>query len=155
MTNRPYTWVVNAGQGMRVGDAGTFFATMQFRVIDTHPASNDASQSFRVSTLGYLYNLEGTDGTAAWRIHWHRDSVSPVTEPHLHFPPNLKLHYACERMTFEIAIRWCIEAGAPVRHSADVALQELAVTEAPHLLHRSWTSPLDPGYLEATQAGRP
>jgi hypothetical protein len=55
---KTYSWVLNAGRGMKLGDAGTLHASMQFRIIDTDPTTNDFGKPLRVTTLGYNYKLE-------------------------------------------------------------------------------------------------
>lgn len=137
-----YSWVLNAGQGMKLGNVGTFHASMLFKVIDTDPTTNDFGKHLRVTTLGYNYKLEQAGGDV-WRMHWHPDGVSHVRVPHLHVPPEYQVHRPCERMTFENAIRWCIEDGAPLTCTRSEAEGHLLLTETPHKLHRSWSSPLD------------
>jgi len=73
-------------------------------------------------------------------MHWHPDGPSDIWEPHLHIPLDLKMHYPCDRMTFETAIRWCIQAGAPLTCTLQEAENELIEIEAPHTLYRSWRS---------------
>lgn len=41
------------------------------------------------------------------------------------------------RMTFENAVRWAVEFGAVPMH--DNWEDRLALAEAPHILHRSWS----------------
>lgn len=94
------------------------------------------------TTLGYNYKLEQAGGDV-WRMHWHPDGVSHVRVPHLHVPPEYQVPRPCERMTFENAIRWCIEDGAPLTCTRSEAEGHLLLTETPHKLHRSWSSPLD------------
>lgn len=140
--DKPYSWVLNAGNGMRLQGVGTFHASMQFQVIDTDPDTNDLGKRLRVTTLGYNYKLEQPDGDL-WRMHWHPDGVSDVREPHLHVPLDLSMHLPCDRMTFETAIRWCIEYGAPLLCAPQEAEEQLLLSEMPHKLHRTWASPFD------------
>lgn len=140
---RTYSWVLNAGRGMKLGDVGTLHASMQFQVIDTDPATNDLGKCLRVTTLGYNYRLERSDGGDLWRMHWHPDGVSDVREPHLHVPVDLRVHLPCDRMTFETAIRWCTEYGAPLLCAPHEAEEQLLLSETPHKLHRTWASPFD------------
>ncbi|MGH3904823.1 MAG: hypothetical protein ACRDTE_11615 [Pseudonocardiaceae bacterium] len=137
------SWVLNGGNGMKLGDIGTLHASMTFRVIDTDPSTNELGKPLRVSTLDYNYKLELPGGTDMWRMHWHPDGVSDTREPHLHIPPDLKVHRPCDRMTFENAIRWCIRDGAPLTCSPREAEDFLTDVEAPHRLHRSWGSRAD------------
>ena len=43
------------------------------------------------------------------------------------------------RVTLETVIRACMEMGAPLTVDAGEAIKHLALTEAPHMLHRSWS----------------
>lgn len=81
--------------------------------------------------------------------------MSPAREPHLHLPPDIGLHRPVERWTFETAIRWLILDKAPLSCSSAEAEHELAEVEAPHVLHRGWSSPLDDGYFKAMQERQP
>lgn len=134
-----YSWVLNPEKGMKLGNAGTLYASMQFQVIDTDPASNEFGKRLRVTTFGYNYRLEHPSGSDRWRMHWHPDGVSDVREPHLHIPPDLKVHRPCDRMTFENAIRWCIKDGAPLSCTPQEAEDELILWETPTKL--IWASP--------------
>ena len=113
---RSVSWILNSGEGMRLGEVGT---------------------------LGYNYRLELPNGKDKWRMHWHPDGLSDMHDPHLHTPPDLKVHRPCDRMTFETAIRWCLEDGAPLTCGVREAEDLLTEAEAPHRLHRSWSSALD------------
>ena len=140
---RPVAWVLNGGNGMKLGDIGILHALMKFQVIDADPSTNELKKPLRVTTLSYNYKLEQPDGCDKWRMHWHPDGLSDAREPHLHVPPDLKVHRPCDRMTFETAIRWCIKDGAPLNRSLREAEDFLAEVEAPHRLHRTWSSRLD------------
>ncbi len=140
---RTYSWILNAGGGMRLQGVGTFHASMQFQIIDTDPTTNDLGKRLRVTTLAYNYKLEQPDGRDLWRMHWHPDGQSDIREPHLHVPPELKVHRPCDRATFETAIRWCIGDGAPLVCTLQEAEDQLLLSETPHKLHRTWASPHD------------
>jgi hypothetical protein len=127
---------------MRLRGVGTFHASMRFQVIDTDPATNDLGKPLRVTTLAYNYKLEQRGGDL-WRMHWHPDGRSDTREPHLHVPPDLKVHRPCDRMTLETAIRWCIGDGAPLLCTPQEAEEQLLLSETPHKLHRTWASSHD------------
>jgi hypothetical protein len=93
--------------------------------IDYGPDPNEFAKRFRVTTLSYNYRLEHPGGGDRWRMHWHPEGISDVRKPHLHIPPDLKVHRPCDRMTFENAIRWCIEDGAPLACTLQKAENEL------------------------------
>jgi hypothetical protein len=38
---KEYSWVLNAGQGMKLGDIGTLHASMKYKIIDADPATNE------------------------------------------------------------------------------------------------------------------
>lgn len=133
-----YTWVLCGPGGMALTGVGTFHAEMRFEVIDADPVKYGAA--FRVSTRGYRYKLRATGETEdEWLIHWHPKGDSPYKDPHVHIKNDLTRHLPTGRITFEKVIAWCIEYGAPIRGSKDDAINALALIEAPHLLHRSWS----------------
>lgn len=131
-----YSWTINNGAGMRLGSAGTFFASMRFKIIDADPVRHEAP--LRVTARGYLYSLKAPNGDDIWRMHWHPGGASQEERPHLHIHPNLKQHQVSPRMTFEKAIQWCIPFGAPLTCSLEEALAHLEVAQAEHILYRSW-----------------
>jgi hypothetical protein len=55
---KTYSCVLNPQKGMKLGDAGTLYASMQFQLLDTDPASNEFGKRLRVGMLGYNYRLE-------------------------------------------------------------------------------------------------
>lgn len=136
-----YNWSINGGDGMRLGQAGKFYASMQFEVVDSNPTEHDDEHqgSFRCSTRGYNYKLSTPRGHDLWRLHWHPAGRSPEKGPHMHLPPDLDRHLPVGRITFEQALKWLIEYDAPLRVDREHALAELSEIEAAHLLHRSWT----------------
>ncbi|WP_054054460.1 hypothetical protein [Alloactinosynnema sp. L-07] len=134
-----YSWHLNQDRGVPLGKIGTFYASMKFEVIDADQSKYD--KPFRVTTREYNYKLEGPDGSDQWRMHWHPDSrVSPERYPHMHLPPDLKIHRRTSRMTFEAAITWCIALGAPLSVETAEALQIVTLTEARHVLWRGWSN---------------
>ncbi|WP_104529542.1 hypothetical protein [Blastococcus saxobsidens] len=102
---------------------------------------------FRVTTRGYDYSLVRGEATELWAIHWHPSGNSWERLPHVHLgdvlfadgaPVSSKSHLRTGRMTFENAVRWCIEfGGVPLHDDWD---ERLALAEAPHLLHRTWSA---------------
>lgn len=133
-----YAWVLNGADGAALGEAGTFFAGMEFEVVGCDPTTNEYGHPFRVSTRSYHYKLRSSQGTDAWRMHWHPGGNSPITFAHLHLPPDLKRHLPSERMTFEKAIAWCAQFGAPLTCSTEEANDRLVLAESAHRLHRTW-----------------
>ncbi|MFD0199597.1 MULTISPECIES: hypothetical protein [Saccharothrix] len=134
---RTYSWALNGDAGLAIRGVGTFFADMHFAVIDADQQHYE--KLYRVTTLGYRYELEDTDGKTQWRMHWHPNGRSPVDYPHMHTLPDLKAHKPTARVTFEKAVLWCIASGAPLCCEVEEAMQILEVTESLHRLHRSWS----------------
>jgi hypothetical protein len=135
-----YSWVLNGAEGMDLGPAGRFIASMEFEIIDTDPATNEFGHPYRVTARSYHYKLRGRDGVDQWRIHWHPEGRSRIKTPHLHRPPDMKQHWPTGRMTMENAVGWCVESGAAITsESAQQAQEMLTLIEAPHRLYRTWT----------------
>ncbi len=145
-----YAWVLNGASGLPLPPAGTFFAQMEFEVIDTDPEIDELGLPLRVTTKSYHYKLRDDDaGQDHWRAHWHPSGNSPVTWPHLHLPSDFKRHLPSERFTLENAIFWCAQYDAPLTCSMAEAEDRLVLAEAPHRLHRSWPpQPRQPSPLE-------
>lgn len=131
-----HAWTLCPTEGMPLRGLGTLTATMNYEIVAVDPARHEGGR-WRVSTRSYAYTLTLADGTEDWAMHWHPVGYSPVTTPHFHFRQRRpRGHFASERHTFEMAVRWCIELGAtPARPDWDVVLAE---TEAIHRLWRTW-----------------
>lgn len=133
-----YSWVLNGSRGADLGPAGILTASMEFEIIDCDPSTNEFGHPLRVSSRSYHYKLRAPDGTDRWRMHWHPEGKSPITWAHLHMPPDDKLHLASDRMTFEKAIMWCAQFGAPLTCTLGEAADRVLLIEAPHRLNRTW-----------------
>ena len=123
-----------------------FYAAMSWRLIQD---DRDGYGPYRVTSTYYDYSLT-VDEEELWALHWHPDGLSDVTYPHQHLgsrllalssPMSSKAHLPTGRMTFESAVRWVIESGAAPA-CADWE-DRLTLSEAPHLLFRSWTQDRD------------
>jgi hypothetical protein len=127
---------------MKLAQTGTFYASMRFEIVDSDPSEHDEDHQgdYRCSARAYNYKLSTPRGADLWRMHWHPMGVSPSKDPHVHLPPDLDRHLPTGRMTFENALSWLIEFDAPLRVSRDDALAEIAQTEAPHVLYRTWST---------------
>lgn len=130
-----YRWTLNDRHGADLGPAGRFSATMNFEIVRCDPRHEGV---YRVSTRGYRYQLRRPDGCAAWRLDWHPTGVGARPEPHLHQPPDWKVHHRTDRVGFEAAIRLCIAAGAPLTCSREEAELHLLGAEGPYKLYRTW-----------------
>jgi hypothetical protein len=131
-----YSWMLNGPEGMELGDVGVLRAAMWFEVVDADPAKHD--KPYRVTTRGYNYWLTMPSGQDAWRVHWHPTGNSDVSYPHVHPMPSYG-HFLTPRLTFETIVQWCMEMGAPLTCTREEADNFLALVEAPHLLHRTWS----------------
>lgn len=146
-TDVPYVWLLNDAKGMRLGGVGRLRATMQFMIIACDPATNEHGHRLRVTTLGYNYKISDRDDRDQLRFHWHPRGAGANPHPHVHALPNLDTHVYMPRVTLETVIRACLEIGAPLTMDVDEAVKHLAVTEAPHMLYRTW-SDWPPGRAE-------
>ncbi|MGI8642914.1 MAG: hypothetical protein ACR2LS_02220 [Thermomicrobiales bacterium] len=63
-----------------------FVARLEYRV---HP-SVDGGADFEAHTTNYRYHILDRDDREILAYHWHPNSVSPVTEPHLHLSGRLR-----------------------------------------------------------------
>lgn len=134
-----YVWQLNAGRGMSWPAVGTFLASMNFRIVEADPTHHDAQPGdLRVTTAQYHYHFKDPDDHAKWRMHWHPEGRSYVTEPHLHRLPDTKIHWSTPRMSFETAVRWCMTEGAPLSCGEAEADDRLTSTEATFKLFSSW-----------------
>ena len=138
-----YSWLLNSPQGMPLRGVGTLHAQMWFKFVKADTSKHEGA--IRVTTLGYLYRLEGLDSKDIWRAHWHPQGNSPVSVPHVHIAPHLKSHFITPRITFENVVQWCAELGAPLRCTLEEAVTRLELAQAQHVLFRSWnTRPDEP-----------
>ena len=132
------TWILNEGAGLSLANVGTFFAEMGFQIVESDPKKHEGR--YRVTTLRYRYRLESLSGVDRWRAHWHPDGNSRVKVPHIHLPPDLKLHFEVPRISFEQTLQWCIQLGAPLSCSETEAERVLAETHGVHVLYRTWVN---------------
>jgi len=131
-------WVVNGGSGVILPHVGVLQARQQFRVVECDPARHDTTEGkYRITTLAYDYELDDQERRPLWKMHWHPTGMSDTKYPHLHLPGQPG-HRATPRMLVEHAVRWARNDGAMMRREdwADV----LTLTEAEHVLYRSWSS---------------
>lgn len=152
---RIYSWELNGGRGMSWPAVGTFVANMNFEIVDADPDRHDPREgALRVSTRSYHYHfLEPGTRRAKWRMHWHPTGCSSFTDPHLHRPPDIKVHWPTPRMSFETAIRWCEVEGVPLACDRSQFEDRLTEAESGFRLFRSWQDVTDSGY--PSSLGRP
>jgi hypothetical protein len=143
---KQYSWGLNNGAGAELLSDGpdlTLFAAMYWKLIED---DRDGYGPLRISTLGYEYSLVTGTNTELWALHWHPAGRSWEKRPHLHLgdvlltdasPVDSKTHLPTGRMTFENAIRWAVGSRAMPMHEDWEG--RLALAEAPHILHRSWS----------------
>jgi hypothetical protein len=100
---------------------------------------------WRVSTRGYMYEMQTSSGELVWSYHWH--PTSKVQNPHAHIGHaqlrpeavlSYKAHHPTGRISLESVIRTCIaEYGAsPLR--TDWA-EILDARESDFATYRSWS----------------
>lgn len=131
------SWLLNSEDGASLPGLGRLQASMRFMVVECDPAKHEGA--YRVTTRSYRYQLLDLEGKSQWRMDWHPEGPGAREEPHLHRPPDMALHYATSRISFERVIRWCITAGARLTCSVEEAEARLMEIEAPFRLHQSWT----------------
>lgn len=148
----PYVWILNDEEGMTLRGVGRLRATMQFMIIGCDPTANEEGHPLRVSTLGYNYKISNVADEDQIRFHWHPRGSAKNPHPHVHALPNLETHIYMPRVTLETVIRACLEMAAPLTVDVGEAIKQLAMTEAPHMLHRSW-SDWPPGRNEPYRTG--
>jgi hypothetical protein len=100
---------------------------------------------YRVSTRGYVYEVQTDSGEVVWSYHWHPNSR--IIGPHIHLGHTQlaedavmtsKVHYPTGRVSLESVIRTCgTEHGVtPLRDDWDEVLDR---TEADFQTYRSWS----------------
>ena len=152
----PYLWILNGEDGMDLRGVGRQRATMQFQVVDCDPTRNEERHPLRVTTPGYNYKISNIADEDLIRFHWHPRGAGASQHPHVHALPDLRLPVYMPRVTLEAVIRTCVEMGAPLTVAADEAIKHLALTEAPHMLYRSWSDwPPGHGAPYGTRGGPP
>ena len=101
--------------------------------------------AWRVSTRGYMYELQTSSGELVWSYHWH--PTSRVDNPHAHIGYtqlardavlSYKAHYPTGRISLESVIRTCItEYGViPINGNWE---QDLAARERDFVEYRTWS----------------
>jgi len=129
---------VNDGSGMVLPRVGVLNARQRFRVVECDPDKHDTTEGLlRVTTLAYDYEMKDDTNSWLWRMHWHPTGNSAATHPHVHLP-TMAGHLATPRMLIEHAVKWAHEFGATMRR--DDWENVLALSEANHVLYRSWSS---------------
>ena len=116
---------------------------MQYEIVRMQEAADRGP--WRVSTRGYMYELQTASGELVWSYHWH--PTSKVHSPHAHLGHtqlapdavlSYKAHYPTGRISLESVIRICItEYGVtPMSESWE---KILAARESDFEAHRTWS----------------
>ncbi|WP_300604591.1 hypothetical protein [Trebonia sp.] len=119
-----------------------FKVRMQYEIVRTEHEPERGP--WRVSTRGYMYELQTASGELVWSYHWH--PTSRVGGPHAHLGRtqlapdavlSYKAHHPTGRISLESVIRACIaEYGVtPVKDDWE---EILARREADFEAHRTW-----------------
>jgi hypothetical protein len=108
------------GRGDRVQLSGTtrlhLSLSQRYRIIE---ASGDVGP-WKVTTVGYFYEIADSTAREIVSFQWHPDSQSPVTWPHFHLGPGAEVgherlsscHVPSGRISVEQVLRLVIELGA-------------------------------------------
>jgi hypothetical protein len=119
-----------------------FRVRMQYEIVRTEHQTERGP--WRVSTRGYMYELQTASGELVWSFHWH--PTSRVSGPHSHIgrtqlAPDAvissKAHHPTGRVSLESVIRTCI-ADYGVTPMQDDWEEILARREADFEAYRTW-----------------
>jgi hypothetical protein len=100
--------------------------------------------AWRVSTRGYMYELQTSSGELVWSYHWH--PTSRIQSPHAHIGSaqlapdavlSYRAHYPTGRISLESVIRTCI-AEYGVTAMNENWEQDLAARERDFEEYRTW-----------------
>lgn len=100
---------------------------------------------WRVSTRGYMYELQTSSGELVWSYHWH--PTSKVQNPHAHIGHtqlapdavlSYKAHHPTGRISLESVIRTCIAEYGVTPMNEDWE-KILAAREGDFEAHRTWS----------------
>lgn len=101
--------------------------------------------AWRVSTRGYMYEMQTASGELVWSYHWH--PTGAVRNPHAHIGATqlapdavllYKAHYPTGRISLESVIRICITEYkvSPMKSDWD---DVLSARERDFETYRSWS----------------
>lgn len=114
-----YALTVNAGEPVRLARVArpsdiAIRIGQQYRIVH---AEGDRGP-LKVQTVAYMYTLEDADGREVFGYHWHPESRSPSSFPHIHFGAGAmvgraevqRAHFPTGRVSVEEFLRLLIEA---------------------------------------------
>lgn len=114
-----YALTVNAGEPVRLAQVArpahiAMRIAQQYRIVH---AEGDRGP-LKVQTVAYMYTLEDADGREVFGYHWHPESRSPSSFPHIHFGAGAmvgraevqRAHFPTGRVSVEEFVRLVIEA---------------------------------------------
>lgn len=142
-----YALTVNGGQPVRVARAArsetiAIRVGQQYRIVH----SQGERGPLKVQTVAYMYTLEDADGREIFGYHWHPESRSPFSFPHLHFEAGAMVgraelqsaHFPTGRISVEEFLRLVIETFdvKTRRRNWRAVLQQ---TQAAFSTWRTWT----------------
>lgn len=116
---------------------------MRYQIV--HTEDRPERGLYRVSTRGYMYEMQTASGELVWSYHWHPDSR--IANPHAHLGHtqlasdavlSYKAHYPTGRVSLESVIRICI-AEYGVSAMRDDWTEVLDRRETDFQTYRSWS----------------
>ena len=113
-----YALTVNGGEPVRLARVNrradiAMRIAQQYRIVQ---AEGDRGP-LKVQTVAYMYTLEDADGREVFGYHWHPESRSPASFPHLHLEAGAMIgraeleraHFPTGRVSVEEFLRLVIE----------------------------------------------
>jgi hypothetical protein len=120
---------LNGGSSSRLSGRSklSLSVSMRYLVVE-HPDPDKGP--WKVSTTGWMYELQDADQGLLAAYHWHPISSSHIRTPHLHVPGRDKPHLPTRRVMIEDILRYAMEVGAAPHHPETWAEVDAANREA-------------------------
>jgi hypothetical protein len=115
---------------------------MLYEIVRTQDAGRGP---WRVSTRGYMYEMQTSSGELIWSYHWHPTGM--VQYPHAHIGAtqlredavlSYKAHYPTGRISLESVVRTCVAEHNVTPMKSDWE-EILALRESDFETYRSWS----------------
>jgi hypothetical protein len=135
-----------------------FKVRMQYEIVRTDHEPERGP--WRVSTRGYMYELQTASGELVWSYHWH--PTSTIGSPHAHIGHtqlapdavlSYKAHHPTGRISLESVVRTCVADYGVIPRKDDWA-EILARREADFEHHRTWSLPFPADLRRRRQRSR-
>ncbi|MCC5574443.1 hypothetical protein IMZ11_02155 [Microtetraspora sp. AC03309] len=141
-SDRVHALVVNDDKPIKLkGQQLLLWVRMKYEII---PDDRDGYGPWRVTTRGYVYEVQSASGEAVMSWHWH--PTSKMRDPHIHAGHtqladdavlSRKHHTPTGRVSLESVVRFCLE-DLQADHLRNDWDKVLALREGLFKLHRSW-----------------